>query len=114
LRSPTFITTGDSTAPTPASSPAEVPRRWRRHDYLAFGGSSIDAFPADGNEDIRRAVNDAITGQAEWTVVDFAAALADPDDRSRLAAAFDSGDGVHPGDADSRALAGAVDLAMFK
>jgi lysophospholipase L1-like esterase len=79
-----------------------------------FGGSSIDAFLADGNEDIRRAVNDAITGQAEWPVVDFAAALADPDDRSRLAAAFDSGDGVHPGDAGARALAGAVDLTVFK
>jgi lysophospholipase L1-like esterase len=79
-----------------------------------FGGSSIDPFLADGNEDIRRAVNDAIIGQAEWPVVDFAAALADPDDRSRLAAAFDSGDGVHPGDAGARALAGAVDLTVFK
>jgi lysophospholipase L1-like esterase len=78
-----------------------------------FGGSSIDAFPAD-NEDVRLAVNHAISGQAEWPVADFAAALADPDDRSRLAAAFDSGDGVHPGDAGARALAAAVDLAVFK
>jgi hypothetical protein len=78
-----------------------------------FGGSSIDAFPAD-NEDVRLAVNNAITGQAEWPVADFAAALADPGDRSRLAAAFDSGDGVHPGDAGARALAAAVDLAVFK
>jgi lysophospholipase L1-like esterase len=79
-----------------------------------FGGSSIDAFLADGNEGIRRAVNDAITGQSEWPVADFAAALADPGDRSRLAAAFDAGDGVHPGDAGARALADAVDLAVFK
>ena len=78
-----------------------------------FGGSSIDAFPAD-NEDLRLAVNDAIIGQAQWPVVDFAAALADPDDRSRLAVAFDSGDGVHPGDAGALALAAAVDLAVFK
>ena len=78
-----------------------------------FGGSSIDAFPAD-NEDVRLAVNDAIIGQAEWPVADFAAGLADPDDRSRLAVAFDSGDGVHPGDAGAVALAAAVDLAVFK
>jgi lysophospholipase L1-like esterase len=79
-----------------------------------FGGSSIGAFLADGNEDIRRAVNDAITGQADWPVVDFAAALADPDDPGRLASDFGSGDGVHPGDAGARALAVAVDLALFK
>ena len=78
-----------------------------------FGGNSIDAVPAD-NEDVRLAVNDAIIGQGEWPAVDFAAALADPDDRSRLAAAFDSGDGVHPGDAGAVALAAAVDLAVFK
>jgi hypothetical protein len=74
----------------------------------------MDAFLADGNEAVRRAVNDAVTGQTDWPTVDFAAALADPDDRSRLAAAFDSGDGVHPGDSGSRALAAAVDLAIFK
>jgi lysophospholipase L1-like esterase len=78
-----------------------------------FGGSSIDAFLADGNEDARLAVNDAIAAQTDWPVVDFAAALADPDDPGRLAAAFDSGDGVHPGDAGARALAAAVDLAVF-
>ena len=78
-----------------------------------FGGSSIDAFLADGNEDVRLAVNDAIIAQTDWPVTDFAAALADPDDPGRLAAAFDSGDGVHPGDAGARALAAAVDLAVF-
>ena len=78
-----------------------------------FGGSSIDAFLADGNEDVRLAVNDAIIAQTDWPVMDFAAALADPDDPGRLAAAFDSGDGVHPGDAGARALAAAVDLAVF-
>ena len=79
-----------------------------------FGGSSLEAFLADGNEDVRRAVNDAITAQTDWPVVDFAAALADPDDSGRLASAFDSGDGVHPGDDGARALADAVDLAVFK
>jgi lysophospholipase L1-like esterase len=78
-----------------------------------FGGSSMDSFLADGNEDLRRTVNDAVTAQADWPVVDFATALADPDDPGRLASAFDSGDGVHPGDAGARALAAVVDLAVF-
>jgi len=79
-----------------------------------FGGCSLEAFRTDGNEDVRRAVNEAITAQADWPVVDFATALAAPDDPARLAPAFDSGDGVHPGDAGAKALAGAVDLAMFR
>jgi lysophospholipase L1-like esterase len=79
-----------------------------------FGGSSLKAFLADGNEGVRRAVNDAITAQTDWPFVDFAAALADPEDSGRLASAFDSGDGVHPGDDGARALAAAVDLAVFK
>jgi lysophospholipase L1-like esterase len=73
-----------------------------------------EMFRAPGREDVRRAVNRAITGQRAWPVVDFAAALADPDDPTRLAAAFDSGDGVHPGDEGARALAEAVDLDLLK
>jgi lysophospholipase L1-like esterase len=78
-----------------------------------FGGAAMEAFQADGNEDVRAAVNDAVRGQTEWAVADFAAALADPGDPTRLAAAFDCGDGVHPSDAGARALADAVDLAVF-
>jgi lysophospholipase L1-like esterase len=77
-------------------------------------GSLYEMFRADGNEDVRRAVNQAITGQRDWPVADFAARLAAPDDPTRLAPAFDSGDGVHPGDAGARALAAAVNLDLFK
>jgi lysophospholipase L1-like esterase len=73
-----------------------------------------EMFQAPAKEDARRAVNQAITGQRDWPVVDFATALADPDDPTRLAAAFDSGDGVHPGDAGARALAEAVDLDLLR
>jgi lysophospholipase L1-like esterase len=79
-----------------------------------FGGASLEAFLTDGNEDIRRAVNDAISAQTDWPVVDFAAALADPGDPTRLATAFDSGDGIHPADAGARALADAIDLGTFR
>jgi lysophospholipase L1-like esterase len=76
--------------------------------------SRYDAFRADGNEEIRQAVNHAIIAQDEWPVADFAAALADPDDPGRMAAAFDSGDGVHPADAGARALADAIDLSILR
>lgn len=78
-----------------------------------FGASLYESFVAPGNEELRAAVNAALLAQDRWPVVDFAAALADPADPSRLAAAYDSGDGVHPGDAGCRALADAIDLALL-
>jgi lysophospholipase L1-like esterase len=78
-----------------------------------FLGSRYDFFLADGNENVRQSVNHAITAQHDWPVADFAAALADQDDSGRIAAAYDSGDGVHPSDAGARALAAAVDPGIF-
>jgi lysophospholipase L1-like esterase len=78
-----------------------------------FGGSVYPAFVAPGNEELRRAVNRTLLGQRDRAVLDFAAALADPADPTRLAAAFDSGDGVHPSDAGAAALAAAVDLDLL-
>jgi lysophospholipase L1-like esterase len=96
-------------------------RRARRHGVqpilgtlTPMMGSVYEMFRADGNEERRQAVNQAITGQRDRPVADFAAALADPDDPTRLAAAYDSGDGVHPGDAGARALAETVDLDLLK
>ena len=78
-----------------------------------FLACRYDFFRADGNERIRQSVNHAIMTQRDWPVADFAVALADPDDPGRIAAAYDSGDGVHPSDAGARALAAAVDQAIF-
>ena len=78
-----------------------------------FLASRYAFFLAEGNEDIRQAVNHAIMTQRDWPVADFAAALADPADPGRIAAGYDSGDGVHPSDAGARALAAAVDPAVF-
>jgi lysophospholipase L1-like esterase len=74
----------------------------------------VDAIRAEGNEDIRQAVNRAVTSQREWPVADFAAALADPGDPTRIAPGYDSGDGLHPSDAGARALADTIDLAIFR
>lgn len=78
-----------------------------------FLASRYDFFGADGNENIRQSVNHAVMTQRDWPVADFAAALADPNAPGRIAAAYDSGDGVHPSDAGARALAAAVDPASF-
>jgi lysophospholipase L1-like esterase len=47
-------------------------------------------------------------------VVDFHAAVVDPDHPGELRPAFDSGDHLHPNDAGHAALAAAVDLGLFR
>ncbi|MGW1819502.1 SGNH/GDSL hydrolase family protein [Streptomyces sp. NPDC002125] len=60
------------------------------------------------------AVNDWIRNSGAFDgVVDFAAATASDDDPLTLDPAFDSGDGLHPNDAGTRAMAEAVDLRML-
>jgi lysophospholipase L1-like esterase len=62
----------------------------------------------------RRELNQWIRTSGEYDgVVDFDAALRDPADPSRLLPAFDSGDHIHPNDAGYKAMAEAVDLALF-
>lgn len=75
-----------------------------------FGGSFLDT---PEREAVRRAVNDWILSAPFDGVFDFAAALADPADPTRVAAPFDSGDHFHPNDAGCQALADAVDLAAL-
>ncbi|GAA1757820.1 SGNH/GDSL hydrolase family protein [Streptomonospora arabica] len=75
---------------------------------LPFKGSAIwtRQRQATWNE-----VNAWIRTSGEFdAVVDFAAATASAGDPQRLAPAYDSGDGLHPGDAGTRAMAAAVDL----
>lgn len=75
--------------------------------------SRYDFFLTEGNEDARRAVNDAVASQRDWPVVDFSAALAAPGNPARLNPAYDSGDGIHPADTGAQALAEAIDVALF-
>ncbi|WP_249383959.1 SGNH/GDSL hydrolase family protein [Chitinivorax sp. B] len=64
---------------------------------------------------IRRQVNDWIRHSGVFdAVIDFDAVLRDPMHPARIAARFDSGDRLHPGDEGNRAMADAVDLnAIF-
>ncbi len=76
-----------------------------------FGGSFIET---ESRLATWRAVNDWIRHSGQFDgVIDFAAALADPDDPTRLRAEYDSGDHLHPGDAGTEAMANAVDLRML-
>ena len=89
----------------------ELAVRAKEHGIQPVLGTITPFLGADRG--IREAVNDALRSQRDWPVADFAAAVADPADGSRLRPALDSGDGLHPGDAGARTLADAVDLAMF-
>jgi lysophospholipase L1-like esterase len=63
----------------------------------------------------RQSVNTWIrTGGEHDGVIDFDAALCDPDRPERLLAGYDSGDHLHPNDAGAEALANAVSLRLFQ
>jgi lysophospholipase L1-like esterase len=65
-------------------------------------------------EEIRQAVNRWIRTSGRFdAVVDFDAAVRDPDRPARLRAAFDPGDHIHPNDAGNEAMAAAFDLTVF-
>jgi lysophospholipase L1-like esterase len=71
-------------------------------------------YAREAGEAVRVAVNTFIrTGGAFDAVVDFDAATRDSADPTRLRAAFDPGDHLHPNDAGYQAMADAVDLAIF-
>ena len=66
-------------------------------------------------DDIRVAVNEWIRTSGEFdAVVDFDAAVRDPAQPSRILAAYDSGDHLHPGDAGYEAMGNAVDLTALE
>ncbi|WP_432878953.1 SGNH/GDSL hydrolase family protein [Kribbella sp. CA-245084] len=76
-------------------------------------GSSFVYTPE--KEAIRQAVNTFIRSSREFDgVADFDAATRDPADPSRLAAAYDGGDGLHPNDAGNRAMGEAPNLDSLR
>ena len=79
---------------------------------LPFEGSA-NYFTPDGEAD-RQKVNAWIRDSGRFdAVIDFDAATRDPQDPSRLAAAVDGGDHLHPSAAGYRVMADAIDLALF-
>jgi len=77
----------------------------------ALPGTPLDDYYQAEKDDLRRQVNAWIRlGGAFDAVIDFDAVLRDGAHPSRMAARFDSGDRLHPGDEGNRAMADAVDL----
>jgi lysophospholipase L1-like esterase len=79
------------------------------------GRSVVPGFFTPENEAKRQALNRWIrTSGAFDAVIDFDAAVRDPEDPTLLLAAFASDDGIHPNDAGYAAMANAVDLSLFR
>lgn len=71
-------------------------------------------WSAEG-ETIRQAINDWIrTSGAYDGVIDFDAAVRNPDAPARIRSRYDSGDRLHPGDVGYAAMAEAVDLELLR
>jgi lysophospholipase L1-like esterase len=62
----------------------------------------------------REAVNTWIRKGDFDAVIDFDAAVRDPDHPTRIRADYDVGDHLHPNDAGYRAMGDAVDLKLFE
>jgi lysophospholipase L1-like esterase len=72
------------------------------------------AYYTDIGEAKRQALNDWIrNGKAYDGVIDFDRATRDPADPKKFLAAYDSCDHLHPNDAGFKAMADAIDLALF-
>lgn len=78
-----------------------------------FGGSGYGRVAA--NEADREKINAWILAPSHFdAVVDFAKTVADPQDPTRLAAQFDSGDHLHPSPAGYKAMGDSIPLSLFK
>jgi lysophospholipase L1-like esterase len=97
---------------------ADIAARFRAHGLRVIGGTLTPfggcACYSPREEVTRQAVNEWIRGSGTFdSVVDFDAALRDPDDPHRMLPAYDSGDHLHPGDAGYAAMGNAVDLSAL-
>ncbi|WP_459003520.1 SGNH/GDSL hydrolase family protein [Stenotrophomonas sp. PSU_St103] len=80
----------------------------------ALPGTPLDDYYQPEKEALRQQLNAWLRSDSPFdAVIDLDAALRDPADPSRMAAAYDSGDHLHPGDAGNRAMAEAVDLEVL-
>jgi lysophospholipase L1-like esterase len=82
---------------------------------LPFEGTVYSHFYTPEGEKKRQAVNAWIRTSHHFDgVIDFDAAMRDPNQPSRLNPAYDSGDHIHPNDRGYQRMADAVDLHFFK
>lgn len=80
----------------------------------ALPGTPLDDYYHPDKDALRRQLNAWLRTDSPFdAVIDLDAALRDPAEPLRMAAAYDSGDHLHPGDAGNRAMAEAVDLDLL-
>ena len=110
---------GPITAEELIAAHKQIIDRARQHGIKVMGATLTPyegaAYFREEGEKIRQALNAWIrTSGAYDAVVDFDAVVRDPANPRRLRADFDPGDHLHPNDAGYRAMAGAIDLRLFK
>lgn len=79
-----------------------------------FEGTTFPGYYTPAKEPIREAVNRFIRNSGGYdAVIDFDRALRDPAHPTRMLAAYDCGDHLHPNDAGYNVMAQSVDLRLF-
>ena len=67
------------------------------------------------SEAMRQTLNSWIREEGHFdAVVDFDAVMCDPEDKTKMKAEYDSGDGLHPGPAGYKAMGEAIELSLFE
>ena len=80
-----------------------------------FEGTVFPNYWSAEGDATRQAVNEWIRTSGEYdAVIDFEAAVRDPDAPTKFLPRYDSGDHLHPGDAGYAAMADAVDLELLQ
>jgi len=97
----------------------QLVERAHLHGLKIAGGTVMPTrglpFYTEAGEAMRQQVNQWIRTSGRFdAVVDFDAVTRDPADPLRINPQFDPGDHVHPNDAGNQAMAGAIDLEIFR
>ncbi|HEY6454905.1 MAG TPA: SGNH/GDSL hydrolase family protein [Steroidobacteraceae bacterium] len=96
----------------------QIIARAHLHGIKVIGGTLLpfegSMYYSPAGDKVRQTVNEWIrSGSGFDAVVDFDRALREPMEPRKLAAAYDSGDHLHPSDAGYKAMASAFSLRMF-
>jgi lysophospholipase L1-like esterase len=80
-----------------------------------YAGTVYPGYDTEEGQAVRAEVNTWLLGDTHPfdAVIDIAAAVADPDQPTRIRDDYNSGDGLHVNDAGAKAIADAVDLSLL-